>query len=289
MTTTPEPTRSAYLQSGKLSAVVRTDARHGWCGLENLTHSDHPIDWQLSPALTLEHYIGVPQDAPEYISYEPCDSEKELVVKGPSECMLIYHAMPSAKLETRITYAMKSPHYIDVNVTAVTERAEWPFGSVALFFATIVKAPLYTGVYFLGDDEKLEGKRASPWLHFNGLAVLPGRTAHPSGILNPELGRPVKVPATYYYDDSSVRFDEPFCYGLVGSLAYCVMFKRAQRSEVRFTVNPLAPAFGGPAWDFFWIINHPTPGESNSLDLRIALIPGADHDDIQAEYTAYLK
>lgn len=287
MTSNPESAKSTQLRSGKLSAVVRTDGGHGWCGLENLTHSDHPLAWQLSPALTLEHYIGVPHDAPEYISYEPCDSDREIVVHGPSACTLIYHPLPSARVETRITYTIKSPHYVDVTVATVTDRADWPYGSLALFFATIVRAPLYTGVYLLGDDERLEGKRASRWLHFNGLAALPGRTAHPSGVEKPELGRPERAPETYYYDDSSVRFEEPLCCGVVGPLTYCLMFKREQREQVRFTVNPLAPAFGGPAWDFFWVIDRPIPGESYRLDSRIALMPGASHDDVQAEFIAY--
>lgn len=287
MATAPQPVQSARLQSDKVSAVIRTNGRHGWCGLEELAHSDHPLDWQLSPALTLEHYIGVPQDAPEYISYEPCDSDKELVVRGSSECTLIYHPMSSAKVETRITYAMKSPHYVDVNIAVVTERANWPYGSLALFFATIVKVPLYTGVYLLGDDKQLEGKRASRWLHFNGLASVAGRTAHPSGVEKPELGRPERAPDTYYYADSSVRFDEPLYYGVVGPMVYCLMFRREQRTEVRFTVNPLAPAFGGPAWDFFWMIQDPTPAIAYELPLRILWKPFVGHEDILEEYANY--
>jgi hypothetical protein len=277
------------IKGGALSATVSTEEPHGWCGLENLSVDGRPLAWQLSPALALEHYIGVPRDAPEYIQYEPCECHHELYQAEPSSCRLVYPPLPCSQVETRIDYELRAPWYVDVDISVVTQRADWPYGSLVLFFATIVKAPMYTGVYMLADDPGVSGKRTSPWLHFNGLGQIPGRTAHPGGVDAPELGRPANPPDNYYYDDSSVRFGDPLYYGCLGSVLYCLMFRRERRREVRFTVNPLAPAFGGPAWDFFWVIEAPKPGKEYALDLRVAMLQDAGPDDVLREYAQFTR
>lgn len=133
----------------------------------------------------------------------------------------------------------------------------------------------------------LRHQDADPWIHFNGHAETPGRVVHPSGLSNPELHRPDPPPKTYYYADSSVRFDEPFCLGTVDGLVYATFFPPSQRPYVRFVVNPLAPAFGGPAWDFLWIIPAPVPGERYSLPMRVVLRPFAGIEDMLTTYREY--
>ena len=61
-----------------VSATVSSEGKFGWCGLDGLTHEDRPISWLLSPALTLEHYLGIPSESLEHIQYEPCESPKYL-------------------------------------------------------------------------------------------------------------------------------------------------------------------------------------------------------------------
>ena len=146
---------------------------------------------------------------------------------------------------------------------------------------------MYAGVTFRGYDG-LRHPDAGPWIHFNGHAATPGRVVHPSGLANPELRRPQPPPPTYYYADSSVRFDEPFFFGTVGRLAFAVFFPPPHRQYVRFVVNPLAPAFGGPAWDFFWVIPSPVAGKTYTLPMRVVLRPFAGIDDVLATYRAYI-
>ena len=66
------------ISGGALSATVSSKGKFGWCGLNELTHEDRPISWLLAPALTLEHYLGIPSESPEHIQYEPCESPKHL-------------------------------------------------------------------------------------------------------------------------------------------------------------------------------------------------------------------
>lgn len=275
------------ITAGALSAKVTTQGKYGWCGLSDLAHKQHNRRWLLSPALTLEHYIGIPLDSSDYIWYEPCESPKLLHNISPDGCMLQYGALKCSQVECAISYQMVAPHYVDVLVEAETNRVEWPMGSLALFFATIIYAPIYTGVTFLGFDKGVEVKSGNPWVHFNGRASVAGRTVHPAGVDKPELRRPENPPQTYYYDDSSVRFEESFFFGNVENMVFAVFFPRSHRETVRFVVNPLADAFGGPAWDFFWVLNDPPQGVKYSLPLRILFKPFVNTEDIQREYELY--
>ena len=76
-------------------------------GAARQRHAASSTDWLLSPAITLEHYIGVPPDAPEYIQYEPCYSQGYCATSGP---MAIYRPTPCAETTCDITYKVTTPH-----------------------------------------------------------------------------------------------------------------------------------------------------------------------------------
>ena len=276
------------INAGELSAVVETDGANGWCGLRQFSHAASPAQWLLSPALTLEHYIGVPPASAEYVEYEPCYSLKSLHDVRADGCTLRYHPTACSETTCNIVYRVAPPDAVDVSIETTTSRESWPFGSLALFFATIVKAPIYTGVTFRGYDG-LRHPASNGWMHFNGQADTPGRVVHPSGLTNPELGRPQPAPRTYYYADSSARFDDAFFFGTVGDKVFAVFFPTWQRQYVRFVVNPLAPAFGGPAWDFLWAIPSPRAGTTYRLTLRVVLQPFGGMDGLLAAYREYLS
>ena len=278
---------STRISVGEISAHVDTDGDNGWCGLGQLAHSVSSAEWLLSPAVTLEHYIGVPPNEPGYIQYEPCYSPRSLHDVRSNGCVLRYHPTACSETTCNIRYAIEPPDAVDIEIDVMTSRRSWPLGSLALFFATIVKAPVYTGVTLRGYDGSRHHS-ADPWVHFNGYAETPGRVVHPSGLSNPELRRPDPPPETYYYADSSVRFDEPFFFGTVDGLAYATFFPPPARQYIRFVVNPLAPAFGGPAWDFFWVIPAPVPGERYKLPMRVVLRPFAGIEHMLTTYRAYV-
>lgn len=249
--------KQAELLAGQLAVTVTAEGKFGWCGLSRLAHAAYPNQWLLSPAFTLEHYIGIPQDAAEYVEYEPCYSAKMLEKIAADKCTLRYKPLPCSQIDFSATYQVIAPHYIDVTLKMKTGRNNWPLNHLALFFATIVDAPVYTGVNLLGRDVVLEALPNDRWIHFNSLAGQQGKTAHPADVINPELPRPQHAPNTYYYSDSSIRFAQPFFYTTIDSMMFALFFRSEDKERVRFTVNPLAPAFGGPAWDFIW--NVPAP------------------------------
>ncbi len=275
--------------AGVLRAVVSLEDPSGWCGFENVQHQRFRGDWLLSPAFTLEHYIGVPLSAADYIEYEPCVSPKRLQPVDGSRCVLYYAPLACSQVECTLHYQMTAPHYFDVVAQVRTQRAEWPLGFLALFFATIVKAPTYSGINFIGEDLNTPVKGDNRWLHFNGYASHNGRTVHPSGLQRPELVRPDNSPQTYYYDDSSARFDAPFFYAHVQNMGFATVFRPQDKERVRFVVNPLAPAFGGPAWDFFWIIDRPTPGQTYTLTFRGVFKPFVSATDMLREYEGFVQ
>ena len=202
----------ANIAAGNLQATVASAGTYGWCGLKQLTHARHAKPWLLSPVFTLEHYIGVPLDSPDYIEYEPCASPKHLENIAQDGCTLHYGSLKCSQIDCVITYCLIAPHYIDVTVRAQTQRVDWPLSTMALFFATIVRAPIYTGINLLGRDLGADVQSASDnrWVHSNSFASQAGNGAHPTGMLNPELPRPADALKTYYYSDSSVCFDQPF-------------------------------------------------------------------------------
>ena len=215
----------ARLFAGQIDVLVTAEGNFGWCGLSEFSHEGYAKRWLLSPAFTLEHYIGIPMNSEEYIDYEPCYSPKRLEDISTDSCTLHYQPAACSQIDCAITYRLVPPHYVDVNMQMTTSRTHWPLNHVALFFATIVNAPLYTGINLLGSDIEVEVKGDNPWVHFNGLAARKGRTAHPAGIENPELPRPATPPDTYYYNDSSVRFTQPFFYGTVDHMVFATMFR----------------------------------------------------------------
>lgn len=282
--------KQATLEAGDLSVVVDADGGDfGWCGLSQISHRQFSKNWLLSPAFTLEHYIGVPFDAKEYTEYEPCYSGKRLEAVTPNSCILRYAPSRCSEIDFRAEYRLKPPHFIDVTMTAKTERTNWPHRHFAMFFATIVNMPIYTGINMIAQDILVGMKGQNHWLHFNGMAVQQGKTAHPAGVTKPELPRASNAPTTYYFSDSSVRFDEPMFYAQVENMVFAVMFKRGDRERVRFTVNPVAPAFGGPAWDFVWTEAEPLAGQSYELAFRSVFKPFAGREDILTEYEAFAR
>ena len=139
-------TSHTEIQAGDIRATVDTGDEAGWCGLRHWSHTRYPDQWLLSPAFTLEHYIGVSADAPEYIQYEPCYSPKSLEGIASDRCILHYGHLSCSQIECEISYHMKPPHYVDIDISMQTTRTNWPYDYVALFFATIVKTPIYTGI-----------------------------------------------------------------------------------------------------------------------------------------------
>lgn len=275
------------ISSGAIQATINAKDKMGWCGLRQLHHPKYAKDWLLAPALTLEHYLGMSFDAPDYIDYEPCASPKHLEAVSSEAGILHYEPLACSKLSCRLSYRAVAPHYVDVLATVQTQRENWPFNYMALFFATIVKAPVYTGINFLGQDLQRPAKGDNRWIHFNGLAAQPGRVIHPAGHPQPELPRPDNPPDTYYYDDSSVRFESPFFYAQLETMTFMVMFRPSDKDNIRFVVNPVAPAFGGPAWDFFWIIESPSPEQTYTLPFRTMFKPFVSTADILEEYEVF--
>ncbi len=278
--------QSTLISDGNLSAKIDLNDPNGWAGLGQLAHRDFSTPWLLSPALTLEHYIGVPPTSDDYIEYEPCYSPKDLVNVDQRGCTLRYGAASCSQVTCEITYSLVTPDAVDVMVELVTSRDSWPLGSLALLFATITAAPSYSGVVLRGCDSSVTNAKSS-WIHFNGHAAQPGRIIHPNGVANPELRRPDPPPPTYYYDDCSIRFDEPFFFGNIGDMFLGFFVPSEHRDRVRFVVNPHAPAFGGPAWDLVWVIPSPRVGASYKLPLRLVFRRFRSVEDVYEDYRSY--
>ena len=119
------------------------------------------------------------------------------------------------------------------------------------------------------------------------MATQQGKTVHPANCEHPELPRTPDAPNTYFYSDASIRFAQPFFYAPIDNMAFGLMFRPEDAEQVRFTVNPLAPAFGGPAWDFMWNIVEPVAGQTYTLSFRSFFKLFMGSNDILQEYDSF--
>ena len=95
---------------------------------------------------------------------------------------------------------------------------------------------------------------------------------------------------------SGKSFDYPFYYGQLHGLVYLLMAD--VHSDFRFFISPSGggysaiPGRTSPAWDFEWLIWNPEPGQTRTLNLRLALFPpckSALPQQVWAEWTAFCE
>ena len=276
---------NVLIRNGMLSGEVCTEGGHGWGGLSDLKYNDKRENCFLSPVLTPVFYFGVPMAEDGFQEYEPCDSKKTIENISKEGCTLKSHPMPCSQVTSSITYEMVEPYYIDVTLNLKTQRSDWPFDVLVATFSTIVRAPIYSGIILEGQDGGKQVKGGNRWVNFNGMQ---GKIAHPARVDSPEIIDPEQRKKIYHYTDSSVRFDRPFFYGSIEEMVFACFFPLSAREQIRFTVNPLAGAFGGPAWDVFWIIDSPSIATEYEMKFRTVFKPFEGANDILNEYETYL-
>ena len=92
------------IRAGDIRATINSEDKLGWCGLRKLKHIRYDKEWLLSPALTLEHYLGIPFEAEDYIDYEPCLSPKHLEAISSEACMLRYESLKCSQIKCNLSY-----------------------------------------------------------------------------------------------------------------------------------------------------------------------------------------
>jgi hypothetical protein len=284
---------SATLRAGDLTAVVGDNTssgthRAGYNGVWSLHHAQGPRSLFV-PALSglnLEHIVtGEHLEARETF-FEPRHAPMTLRVTGPAEAELHQPPTPTFHVESWSRFRVSAPHVLDFEFRCRAHRDVFPYGSLALFWASYIHAPADKSLYFLGgsDGQSQLWTQFCPQWHNDQSTVR--HRADDFTLRFPDGGRDA-----LFKNLSRLRFDLPFFYGRFEGLVWIVMFDRTE--GIRFTQSPsgggVDPAFRttNPAWDFQFVIRDPKPLQDYGFRVRTILCPEIPRDEILARFVRW--
>ena len=194
-------------------------------------------------------------------------------------------------IETRATYQLAEPHYVDYRLTA-TARDGCKAGPRYLSWCCYMNSPLDGGVHFLEN-----GRWAYHFNPIHGNAAMLFPAGQPREEREP-WGRGAFAEIStdrrgFDQSDSGHTFDHPFYFGIIHGLVYQIMAD--WHSAFRIFISPsgaggsIVPGDPSPAWDFGWHVRALEPGESREINVRIAHFQPQTHagDAAWAEYEAF--
>lgn len=263
----------AFLRTGDLTAIVGDDTVRGpggpaYSGLWSLVHDSCPAGaFQAA-------YAGLIAGAHRGTGpiLERLDENAARLVRGPCD---------RAPYETvRGTYRLVPPHYVDY-----TCEVEYAVDAPALphclrhSWCSYMNSPLDSSIHFIENNLWTSLK---PVVHGAGAMVFPTGLdqTHRDG-WEKRTGEARFVEQDNFSKSSSGKtFDYPFYFGQLHGLVYLLMADA--HSDFRFFVSPsgagysAVPGLTSPAWDFEWLIWDATPGQTRTLNVRLALMPASE-------------
>ena len=175
-------------------------------------------------------------------------------------------------VETRGTYRLTAPHYIDYEMTATARSAHRASDRTSFSWCCYVNSPAERGIHFI--EKGLWTYYFNP-VHGQGAMVFPTD-------LDPAEREPWgRNPATAYMDgkrnfshsDSGHTFDHPFYFGMIRGMMFQVIAD--DYPGFRFFISPSGagqsqlPGQSSPAWDFAWEPGGLRVDEPVTLHVRI--------------------
>lgn len=279
------------IEKGDLQATIGDNSatpnhRSGYNGIWHLSHRLHPRSIFVPgiAGLNLEHAItGVPLKSDDEF-FEPRRSPMQLTLLQPNEVELYQSATPCTHVESWTKYRFASEHCIDMDFRCRLHQNVFPFGYLALFWASYINAPFDKSMYFLGN---VDGK-TEQWLqlctqvHNDQSTVRYQDDKFEMKFMDD--GRPALFKSL-----SPLRYTKPLFYGNVDDLMWCVMFEH--HAGIRFTHSPSGGGFdqerrtSNPAWDFQFVIENPALQHDYQFKARTLLVPRCSRDELLSHYT----
>lgn len=264
---TLDPAHQAYLKAGDLEVIVRDnkpfgEMRAGLNGVALLRHRSEERNLFRS-GLNLEHIFDGEKrrEGP----YEPRSAPMRLTTVSDRTVVLHQLPTPDHRLESRTTFTLTPPHYID--------------------------APENLAIYTIG-----KGRDEPRWVSDKLRWI-----QHASGQHNDrstlryidEARRPTfsEWHAPILYTGLAHQYYAyPFYYGRFEDMVYILMFDRAE--GIRFSMSPHGAGRNpdgttNPAWDWQWFIFDPQVGETYRYHGRVVYKPWVSKADVIAEYEAW--
>lgn len=275
---------------GQLQAVIgdntaHADHRAGYNGLWELIHKSAPRSIFVPgiAGLNLEHIItGVPLKSDDEF-FEPRRAPMNLLQLDSQRVQLHQPPTPLTHVESWTTFKFAEESTLDMDFRCRIHSGIFPYGYLALFWASYINAPDDKSMYFLGT---LDGKNEQ-WLQLSTQTHNDQSTVrHRDDTLDMRFaadGRPALFKSL-----SPTKYTQPFFYGNIDNLTWCVMFDRHQ--GIRFTHSPSGGGFNqdrkssNPAWDFQYIIENPQLLHDYSFRARTILLPRLTRAEILQQF-----
>lgn len=280
----------AVLKAGDLTAVVgdnSADGEHraGYNGVWSLNHSagSRSVFVPAVAGLNLEHIVTGEHLNDRVRFFEPRNAPMTFSRLSESEGELHQPPTPGFHVESYTRFRLSAPHYLDMDFRCIPRRDVFPYGYLALFWASYINAPLDKSMYFRGglDDQKdLWTQFCTQW-HNDQSTV-----RHRDDTF--EMKFPEDTRDTLFRNLSRFRFDLPLFYGNYDDLIWLVMFDR--HDGIRLTHSPSGGGLNtvrqttNPAWDFQYVIRNPEVDREYGFRVRTVLRARCSRDELLAEY-----
>jgi len=179
-------------------------------------------------------------------------------------------------VESWTEFTVSEPRYLDMAFRCIPRKDVFHFDWLGVFWATYVPVPEETSIFFLA-YETPEQKEPT-WHQSTGKMYYSRQANVPLRFEGPMKGHGMASAA-------SVRWAEPFYYGLWRGYAYVVMFDTEHDLAMYAGQSPL----GWNPWDFQMIIREPKVGSEYRLKVRMVFDKFKGRDWVIDEYKKWRK
>jgi len=281
-----ESSKPIIISCGDLEAVFIDNQaygelhRSGYNGISELRHSaqDSNLFVPLYAGFNLEHIF-----AGDSLSnlFEPRKVPMEIKRISKNRVELYQAETPLSHVESRITFSMVPPHYIDVKYSCIIRSPEFfRHGYAGAFWASYINSPADKKIYFRGREKNSEEiKWIGAYSKKHGF-----KSTHIGDSDSFELFAVPGFNVTLASHYSSYRFCEPFYYGRFKNMVFAYMFSEPKEGIIRFSQSPTGGGPENPAWDFQFIIPRFKVGKEYSFNARLVYKKWSGEDDILREY-----
>ncbi len=281
------PDRSfAILRQGDITAaVVNNDAvdqpplaehRAGYSGLGYLGHRrrNENLFVPSYAGLNFEHiHDGTVQE--RTVLFEPRNAPMELRVVDERTAELYQPATPHWGLESCHRYRLLDDGAIEMVFECIPRKRAYRHGYIGLFWASYMHQPESLDIFFRG---RPEGEQGIDWMR--GVTPQHGVDATHLAIGDDRsFEHDADFPLSLVFHRSSLRYAEPWYYGVSHGMAYIQMFR--PRDQVRLTQSPSGGGRGNPAWDFQYFIADYELGKRYQFVMRTMYVPFESPEQIQ--------
>lgn len=277
------------ITNGDLQAVfIDNDAygdyhKNGYNGISELRHKaqDSNLFVPFYAGFNLEHIF-----AGDSLSnlFEPRKFPMELKQLSKNSVELYQAETPLSHIESRTTFKIVKPHYIDVNFRCIIKSDDFfKHGYAGIFWASYINGPDDKKIYFYGKENETGEIK---WI---------GASTPKHGVESTHIGVDdnfalFAVPgfnvtlANHY---SKYLFKESFYYGRYGNMVFAYLFEKPEDGIIRFSQSPTGGGAQNPAWDFQYIIPDFEVGKEYSFKVRLVYKEWRDREDIMSEYKSW--